>query len=79
MSATLAPHHESVEIRAHELQPGDRIVKDGFIGLGVDFVDPHAFRKGFVVVSYTFGRIHGERAFVADEPLVVERLMSGSH
>lgn len=80
MSATLAPHRQAIEVRAADLEPGDRIVQDGFIGMTVDYCDPHAFRAGFVVVSYTIcGGIHGERAFVANQAVTVQRLIEGSH
>ncbi len=115
MSATLAPHRQTLEVAACDVVPGDRIVQDGFIGMTVDYVDPHPFRAGFVVVSYSLAPgdrivqdgfidmtvdyvdphpfragfvvvsyspvagIYGERAFVAAQPVVVQRMMEGAH
>jgi hypothetical protein len=71
MSATLAP---AIDIRACDVRPGDRIIADGFIGMTVDYVDEHPFRGGFVVVDYTIcGGITGQRAFVAQQCLTVQR------
>lgn len=79
MSATLAPTRHTLEIPARDLQPGDRIVGDGVIPLMVDYVDPHPYRAGFVVIAYTFSGIYGEKIIAGNLMQVVQRLSEGSH
>jgi hypothetical protein len=77
MSATLAPHRQSVEVLACDLEPGDVITAEGRIAITVTKTRNPV--KGLTIADYESCVGIDSRVFSSTARLVVERLFEGSH